>query len=85
MTRFAPWRVTVSSPLSVSNATRSVPGLSASNTTKAAARVAWPQRSTSTLGVNQRRRQPSPSGTMKAVSDRLFSAAMACIVASSSQ
>ena len=56
MTSASPSRVTVSRPLSVSNATLSVPGLSSSNTTKAAASVAWPQRSTSTLGVNQRKR-----------------------------
>ena len=54
MTSSAPSRETVSLPLSVSKETLSVPGFSSSNTTKAAARVAWPQRSTSTLGVNQR-------------------------------
>ena len=36
------------------------------NTTKADAKVAWPQRSTSVVGVNQRSRYPSPSGTKKA-------------------
>ena len=55
MTNASPSRMTVSLPLSVSKETLSLPGLSCSNTTKAAASVAWPQRSTSTLGVNQRR------------------------------
>src|SRR5436305_1488860 len=52
--------------------------------TWALARVAWPQRSTSTVGVNQRRSQ-SPSGraVMNAVSDRFISRATACIQASS--
>jgi hypothetical protein len=57
-------------------------------TTCAAASVAWPQRSISTAGVNQRSSQRSPPGerrTRKAVSDRLFSAAMAWSTASGSQ
>lgn len=52
--------------------------------THADASVAWPHHSTSTAGVNHLGRQPSPSATKKAVSDRLFSRAIACIVASSS-
>jgi hypothetical protein len=55
------------------------------NSTKADASVAWPQRSTSSVGVNQRMAHASPSGTTKAVSERLFSLAMACIRSSGSQ
>ena len=50
--------------------------------------VAWPHSSTSSAGVNQRRSISASSlslGTVKAVSLRLFSAAIACISASSSQ
>ena len=48
----------------------------------AAASVAWPQRSTSTVGVNQRSRHPSPSFRRKAVSERFISAATDCSHAS---
>ncbi len=46
------------------------------------ARVAWPQRGTSTVGVNHwSLRIPSPSGGWtKAVSERFISAAIACMV-----
>src|SRR5713101_1241091 len=51
--------------------------------TKADARVACPQRSSSTSGVNQRKsKSPSGRGTTKAVSLCLFSAAIFCIVLS---
>src|SRR5438309_7548085 len=49
--------------------------------------VAWPHISTSAVGVNQRRSKsasPLSLGTVNAVSLRLFSAAIACITASSS-
>ena len=46
----------------------------------AVARVAWPHKSTSALGVNQRSRQrPGSKGIAKAVSDRFSSAATDCI------
>jgi hypothetical protein len=48
-------------------------------TTAALARVAWPHRGTSTVGVNHRMPNSSSAGTMNAVSARLFSAATACI------
>jgi len=67
------------------NSTRCNPGCSTLHSTWAAARVAWPHRSTSSVGVNQRMRKPSVSGAKKAVSDRLFSAATACMMASGSQ
>ena len=52
--------------------------------TWAEANVAWPHRSISTVGVNQRRScSPSGRGTTKAVSDRFISRAMACIRPSS--
>ena len=47
----------------------------------AAARVAWPHRGTSQLGVNQRSLQCSPSRQRNAVSDWFNSAARACIQA----
>jgi hypothetical protein len=51
--------------------------------TWAEARVAWPHRSTSVVGVNHRRSwSPSARGTTKAVSARLSSAATAAIHAS---
>ena len=53
--------------------------------TWAVARVGWPARAISIFGVNQRISKASPRRTKKAVSDRLFSSAMACIVASGSQ
>ena len=53
--------------------------------TKPDANVACPHKSTSTVGVNQRSAYASPSRTKKAVSARLFSAAIACMVASGSQ
>ena len=52
-----------------------------------AAIVAWPHSSTSSVGVNQRRSKSASGfslGTVKAVSLRLFSAAIACSSASSS-
>ena len=45
--------------------------------TKAEARVACPQRSTSVFGVSQRMAYRPPLPTKNAVSDRLFSAAIA--------
>src|SRR5262249_50476700 len=45
----------------------------------------WPHSSTSCTGVNQRMSNSSSQGTKNAVSDRLFSAAIACMVASGSQ
>ena len=57
-----------------------------SKRTWAAASVACPHRSTSTVGVNQRspkRARPARPGTTKAVSERFISAASACIQASS--
>src|SRR5687768_2004702 len=53
--------------------------LAACHRAKAAASVAWPQRSTSTLGVNQRRSNPSPFSTTNAVSDWFISRATSCI------
>jgi len=38
-----------------------------------------PQRSTSTVGVNQRRRQPPPACRRNAVSERFISRAVSCI------
>ena len=57
-------------------------GSSSVISTNADASVAWPHRSTSAVGVNQRRLNASPCGWKNAVSDRLFSAAMSCISAS---
>jgi hypothetical protein len=81
----SPSSLTTSVPLFVSKAIRSRQSLSLSRRTSAVASVAWPHSATSTPGVNQRSRQPSPSRTTKAVSERLFSAAIACSVASGSQ
>jgi hypothetical protein len=70
-------------PLSVANRTRSPRSRMC-----AAARVAWPHIFISTVGVNQRRWKSaslSSTGTVNAVSARLFSAAIACMTASSSQ
>src|SRR4051812_34109131 len=84
-----PWpRSTDSSPLRVWKVTLARAGASSLRTTKPEARVAWPQSSTSTVGVNQRRPRtsallPRPT-SMNAVSERLFSAAIACITASGS-
>src|SRR5579875_929785 len=84
--RRSPSRLTASVPaFSVRNETRRSRGARNPKITWAAARVAWPHRSTSVLGVNQRSRYSPSSGTKKAVSDRLFSAAIACIRASGSQ
>ncbi|OPY43820.1 MAG: hypothetical protein A4E42_01217 [Methanoregulaceae archaeon PtaU1.Bin222] len=47
--------------------------------TNAAASVAWPHRSTSASGVNQRRLHPSSSLWRKAVSEWFMSAATLCI------
>src|SRR5262245_9142061 len=59
----------------------SIPGSSrfSSHKTCALARVAWPHRSTSTVGVNQRMSKPPSSGTRKAVSATFISAATSCI------
>ena len=54
-------------------------------TVNAAARVACPHRLTSLFGVNQRSSKVSPVWTKNAVSERLFSAAMAWSVASGRQ
>ena len=54
------------------------PGSSRSMTTAALASVAWPHSGISTSGVNQRSRYCPSCGTRNAVSDRLFSAAIAC-------
>ena len=54
-------------------------------TTAALASVAWPHSGTSTVGVNQRRRKSLAVGHQKAVSARLFSAAIACSAASSAK
>ena len=53
--------------------------------TNAEASVAWPHRSTSTVGVNQRRCPGLAVAHKNAVSDRLFSAAIACMRSSASQ
>src|SRR2546425_707069 len=50
-----------------------------SQSTCALAIVAWPHRSTSTVGVNQRRLNPSATGTRNAVSARFISRATCCI------
>ena len=52
--------------------------------TKAEASVAWPHRSISPPGVNQRRWYPPDSGTTNALSERLFSTAIFRIVPSDS-
>ncbi len=70
---------TTSGPLRVENTTRFRSGVSSVIKTNALAKVACPHRSTSVVGVNQRNANPSASGTKKAVSDRLFSAAIFCI------
>lgn len=86
MARRPPSRVTSRRPLRVWKQTLSLAGCSRVRTRWPVARVAWPQSSTSATGVNQRRsKSPSSLGTKKAVSDRLFSAAMACMRSSSSQ
>ena len=76
-------RATVRIPLRVVNWTDVRWGATSFSSTKPEASVAWPHRSTSTVGVNQRRCSgsafvPAPT-SMKAVSDRLFSAAISCI------
>ncbi len=72
----SPPRPQVSTPLRVWN--RASPP-----STWAEASVAWPHRSISVTGVNHRRSwSPSARGTTNAVSDRLSSAATACIHAS---
>ena len=92
-------RVTVSQPDRVQNSSRSSGPADSSWARKscaAEASVAWPHRSISTVGVNQRRwcageseggagASPGISPTRYAVSERLFSAAMACRDASESQ
>src|SRR5262249_30394950 len=81
----SPSRLTTSGPLFQPNLTPSRPLSSRFSTRKAEASVAWPQRSISVVGVNHRSAySPSPP-TKNAVSDRLFSAAIACSVASGSQ
>src|SRR6185503_18073052 len=71
-------------PLFVSkSALSSGPSAPVSQSTCALASVACPQSATSTAGVNQRRRKPSPSGCRNAVSLRFISPATRCIHASS--
>src|ERR1700716_4341699 len=84
----SPRLVAVSVPLRVSNFAGFPPALgSVSQRTCALARVAWPHRSTSTVGVNQRSSKCPGSlattGRTNAVSDRFISAATACIHAGS--
>jgi len=76
--------LTASGPLRVEKTTWVRSGDSSVISTNAVASVACPHRSTSVVGVNHRSANPSPSGTKNAVSDRLFSAAMACIKGSGS-
>ena len=80
----SPRRSTTSSPLSVSKTKRAVSGSTKLASTQAVPRVAWPHRSISPPGVNQRSRQRPFSRTVKAVSERLFSIAMDCISSSGS-
>ena len=76
----SPRRVARSRPLSVSNSAGSSGSrIPSSHSACALARVAWPQSSTSTAGVNQRRPNASPMGCRKAVSDRFISRATSCI------
>src|SRR5215207_2527487 len=79
----SPALVAVSTPLRVSKCAAASDGRRrASQRTCALASVAWPQRSTSTVGVNHRspnRPAPPSSSWRNAVSDRFISAATACI------
>ena len=50
---------------------------------RALASVAWPHKSTSTMGENHRIKNGIDATSTNAVSDRLFSEAMDCIVAAS--
>ncbi len=77
MLRRSPSRVTVRFPLSVLNVRRFADGKVYRKRTCAAAKVACPHRSTSTVGVNHRSGIASSRGTTNAVSARLFSAAIA--------
>ena len=77
-----PFLVTNNGPERESNSISCLLGSRYRNMTKAVASVAWPQRSTSAVGVNQRMAKRSPSFTTKAVSERLFSIAMSCMVSS---
>src|SRR5437764_1301816 len=84
----SPARVAASTPLRVSKrAVSSAARRSVSHRTCALARVAWPHRSTSTVGVNQRSSKcpgsSATTGRTNAVSERFISAATACIHAGS--
>src|SRR5436190_2287596 len=84
----SPARVAASTPLRVSKrAVSSAARRFVSHRTCALARVAWPHRSTSTVGVNQRSSKCPGSlattGRTNAVSDRFISAATTCIHAGS--
>ena len=72
---------TVSRPLRVWKRAVSPPGKRPlSHSTCALASVACPHRSTSTVGVNQRRPKPSGRGSRNAVSARFISVATLCIL-----
>ena len=81
-------KVAPSSPLVVLKFTAVPVCPSSVKITNAAASVAWPHRSTSTVGVNQRSSQlslVSPLPTRNAVSERLFSSAICWSTASGIQ
>lgn len=71
----------------VEKVTSSASGTAYRNSTNAVASVAWPHRSISPPGVNQRSSYPPspPAGRAKAVSERAFSVAIACMVSSLGQ
>src|SRR5262249_47832230 len=75
----SPMRTAFRMPLRVENRISS-PDLTKPrcHSTWAEARVAWPHKSTSATGVNQRRSKPSAFRTKKAVSDRFISLPTAC-------